>query len=106
MGRTLKRSMQCSLGILLLTLVCDVNAAEASATYLRVKNVPQGNVVWIRSAPAYSSKRIGQLPYDARHVRSYGCQRLTIDRWCKVRYLGVRGWVSQRYLAVDRSKKV
>ncbi len=83
-----------------------VSLAAQSASYVKVTGLPVGRVVWVRSKPVPSAKRVGFLPATARHIRSYGCERLVASGWCQVRYRGTRGWVSKRYLKPDTAQRV
>ena len=73
----------------------------ADSSWFRVKNVRPGSVVWVRSGPAVTYKRIGFLKAGSRHIRSLGCQKLGRSEWCNIIYRGTEGWVSKRYLAKD-----
>jgi len=77
-----------------------------SASYVKVTGLPVGRVVWVRSKPVSSAKRVGFLPATARHIRNYGCERSVASGWCQVRYRGTRGWVSKRYLKPDSAQRV
>ena len=74
--------------------------AAAASRYFKVVG-PVGKVVWIRSGPAWTFKRIGFLPARARHIGSTGCKALATGRWCRVQYRGTWGWVPRRNLARD-----
>lgn len=80
--------------------------AAQSASYVKVTGLPVGRVVWVRSKPVSSAKRVGFLPATARHIRSYGCEHFVASGWCQVRYRGTRGWVSKRYLKPDTAQRV
>ena len=84
----------------------SVSFAAQNASYVKVSGLSLGHVVWVRSEPVSSAKRIGFLPATARHIRSYGCKRFAASSWCDVRYRGTRGWVSQRYLKPDTAQRV
>lgn len=71
----------------------------------------------LRGEPASSGKRIGELPAGARGIEGKGCRgpsdigwdhlspdlrsAMSKERWCRVRWQGVEGWVSARYLRPD-----
>lgn len=94
-------------GLLALGLSQMAIAAEARAIgrFARVSGLPFGQVLWIRSAPDNSSKRIGFLPSNARHVRNFGCKPFTSGSWCELSYGGARGWAERRYLAADLARQ-
>ncbi|WP_425350531.1 SH3 domain-containing protein [Methylorubrum extorquens] len=83
-----------------------VGAAAQNASYVKVTGLSAGHVVWVRSEPMSSAKKLGFLPAKARHIRSYGCMRLAASGWCEVRYRGTRGWVSKHYLKPDTAQRV
>lgn len=63
----------------------------------RVTGVRQDDVLWIRSGPGTKYNKIGALPHNARcieHIERSG-------GWVKVRYRGLSGWCSSKYLASD-----
>jgi len=71
----------------------------------------------LRNEPSSSGKRIGELPAGARGIEGKGCRgpsdigwdhlspdlrsAMSKERWCRVRWQGVEGWVSARYLRPD-----
>ena len=71
----------------------------------------------LRSEPASSGKRIGELPAGARGIEGKGCRgpsdagwehlspdlrsAMSKERWCRVRWQGLDGWVSARFLRPD-----
>lgn len=92
--------------LLLMLPLASPSDASSNSGYVRVANVSPGDVVWLRSGPASTFKRVKPLPYNARHIRNYGCQAFETAKWCQVRYLGLLGWVSERYLIEEKTKKV
>ncbi|MBL8660921.1 MAG: SH3 domain-containing protein [Rhodospirillales bacterium] len=83
-----------------------------------VRGVAAGDVLNIRAEPSAAAAKVGEIPPDGRGIRNLGCQgeptfeqwqsmskaereRAGRQRWCKVRYRGVDGWVAGRYLAED-----
>ncbi|HEV7251740.1 MAG TPA: hypothetical protein VGN97_01375 [Mesorhizobium sp.] len=79
--------------------------AQIDASYVKVDRIAQGRVLWVRSGPGRNFKRIGFLPHNARHIRSYGCKEIGTGYWCEIRYRGTRGWASGRFLANDRARR-
>jgi hypothetical protein len=109
MGRLRICELGPCLGFGLLTLVLSQIAVaaqtDAIGRFVRVTELPFGQVLWMRSAPDYSSKRIGFLPANARHVRNFGCEPFASGTWCELGYLGTRGWAERRYLAADLARQ-
>jgi uncharacterized protein YraI len=82
------------------------NREKITAPYVKVEGLLQGRILWIRSGPGTQFRRIGFLRHNARDVRNYGCKQVLRGYWCEIRYRGVRGWASGKYLANDRSRRV
>lgn len=80
-------------------------AYAAESNYVKAKGLSPGHVLWLRSEPTGSSKRIGFLPYSARHIQNFGCERANSRHWCQVIYRGTRGWALKRYLTDDRDRR-
>lgn len=71
----------------------------------------------LRKEPATNGQRIGEIPAGARGIEGKGCRgpsdvawdhlspalraALAKERWCRVRWQGVEGWVSARFLRPD-----
>lgn len=92
--------------------------AEADGPdFYRIKDVPAGDTLAIRSAPNARAAKLGNIPPNGSCIRNLGCKggpsfkaftelspleqakRLKRNpRWCKVEYQGVTGWVAGRYL--------
>lgn len=67
-----------------------------------------------RAEPASTGRRIGEIPAGAKGLENKGCRgasdvawdhlkeeiraAMAKERWCRVRYLGLEGWVSARFL--------
>lgn len=105
LATTLARALAIGAAALVL-LAADAAPLHAAAKYVRVTNVSPGKVTWMRAGPGTSFKRVKPLPYDTRHIWSYGCRRVAFQQWCQVRHLNVRGWVSGRYLVGERTRKI
>lgn len=94
--------------------------AEASGPdFYRVVGVTGNDVLNIRVEPRAGARKIGQIPANARHIRSLGkCvggmtysqwqsatpaerSRAKFRRWCQVAWRGAQGWVNAGYLAED-----
>ncbi len=96
------------------------HAREAGATadgpdYFRVTGVTEGAVLNMRSGPGTEYPKVGTIGSDADGIRNLGCagglsfaewQKATPeqreasrhDRWCRVSYKTVEGWVAGIYL--------
>lgn len=71
----------------------------------------------LRKEPATNGQRIGEIPAGARGIEGRSCRgpsdvawdhlspalraALAKERWCRVRWQGVEGWVSARFLRPD-----
>ena len=100
-----KLAMISVVALIALGLSAPHSPSTAEPTWFRVKDVRPGSVLWVRSGPAVSFKRIGLLPYNARHIRSFGCKKVGRGTWCRVLYRHTKGWVSKNYLKRDRKRR-
>lgn len=71
----------------------------------------------LRKEPASNGKRIGEIPAGTRGIEGKGCRgpsdigwehlspdlrnAMSKDRWCRIRWQGLDGWVSARFLRPD-----
>lgn len=86
--------------------------------YYAVSGVAGGDVLNIRARPSANAAKIGEIPHDGRGIQNLGCQggptfaewqtmsksereQAGRQRWCKIRYRGVDGWVAGRFLTED-----
>lgn len=84
--------------IILVLLFLGIPTAVAE-TY-RVNGVVSGDVLNIREEPSSESKKIGSIPPSSKGIEKLGpCE----SGWCKIRYNGVTGWSSMKYLAREAS---
>jgi len=108
------------LRILTLLAAVALGAGAALATadgpdYFRVVGVASNDVLNIRSEPNASAPKIGSIPPGADGVRNLGCEggmsfaewevatpaereAAAHNRWCRIVYGGVEGWVAGRFL--------
>ncbi|MFK8251738.1 SH3 domain-containing protein [Ancylobacter terrae] len=79
-----------------------------------VQGVAAGEILTVRSRPDTSARVVGHLPANARDLSNLGCNTPSFERWlamtpaqknaaaanrwCKVHYRGLTGWVRGRYL--------
>lgn len=90
---------------LLGSIAGGVAEARPAAFFVKVDGVTPGHVAWIHARPIVSSKRIGFLPWKARHVRSFGCSLENRAGWCRIKSLGTQGWVVNRLLKRDTARR-
>jgi len=105
------------LGLVLQNL-CTVATADGGPDYYAVTGVAANGVLNIRAEPSVESRKVGEIPHDARALQNLGCtggpsfaewlkmteaerKQAGRNRWCKVRYRGIVGWVAGRYLMED-----
>ena len=107
------------LAVILAYSVPDFAHAEADGPdYYAVTGVATDDVLNIRAGPSAASAKIGQIPPDGRHLRNLGCRggpsfaqwqrmdeaqrrRAARQRWCKISYQGIEGWVAGRFVKED-----
>lgn len=92
------------LGLVLQT-ICTLAAADGGPDYYAVTGVAANGVLSIRAEPSAESRKVGEIPYDARGLQNLGCTggpnfaewlKMTVterkragrNRWCKVHYRG------------------
>lgn len=79
-----------------------------------VQGVAAGDRLVMRSRPSTSGRMVGHLPANARDLTNLGCNTPSFEqwlamteaqknaaaanRWCRVSYRGLTGWVRGRYL--------
>ncbi|MCT8972607.1 SH3 domain-containing protein [Microbaculum marinisediminis] len=103
----------------LLFVAASIQSAFGEADgpdFFRVVNVAADDALNIRTAPDADADRIGAIPPDTDGVRNLGCQgglgfaewekatpaereAAARNRWCRVSWGGVEGWVAARFLA-------
>ena len=62
--------------------------------YADVKGIKIGDELTIRSKATTKSRRVGGLPYNAKHIEIIDC----VNGWCNIRFKGLEGWVFDKYL--------
>jgi uncharacterized protein YraI len=82
-------------------------SANKGPTYTLARvDHPDGYPLNVRSNPYFNYNIIGTLPSDASGIKVYSCQAVENDdetrRWCLIHYKELQGWVSAKYLSVDR----
>jgi len=107
------------LAILPVALLGAVTPAAAEADgpdFFRVTGVAAEDVLNIRAEPSASARKIGEIPPNADGIRNLGCQgglsfteweaanrqereASQRNRWCRIAFCGVQGWVAGRFLA-------
>lgn len=101
-----------------LLVVCAIATADGGPDFYAVTGIAADGGLNIRAEPSARSRKIGEIPHDARGLQNLGCtggpsfaewlkmseaerKRAGRDRWCRVRYQGILGWVAGRYLMED-----
>jgi uncharacterized protein YraI len=85
---------------LVLTVALSSNVlatADGPDTY-DVTGVAANDVLNIRAEPSYRSAKIGEIPHNGRGLENLGCKGALPNRWCRINYQGVEGWVSGKFL--------
>lgn len=113
---------QTALWAIVVTLAPGFVWSDASGPdHFRVVGVAPDDVLNIRSEASASAVKIGEIPYDGRGLRNFGCiggmsfpewerassaerQQARRRIWCDVEFRGVRGWVAGWYLREDHSE--
>jgi hypothetical protein len=109
-------------GLVALFLISQVPShAEASGPdFFRAKGLPAGQSLSLLQSPQRTSAVLIQIPADAHCLKNLGCQGgLSLEeftslsheaqqarlfenpRWCRVEFLGTRGWIDGRFLQED-----
>ncbi len=98
-----------------LLMPASLSAEADGPDFFRVTGVSDGGALNIRAGAGVSHARLGQIPADGDGIRNLGCTgglsyadwveasateqaAAARNRWCKIRYRGVEGWVAGRYL--------
>ena len=64
----------------------------------KVIDVPNDELLNIRSGPGLQSSILGVIPANGREIQMTGdCT----NNWCKIQYNGARGWVNRQFLQRD-----
>lgn len=121
-GRRRHRAPMAALAMAVLAMAVAAPApARATADgpdYYAVAGVAAGRSLAIRAEPSAAGRRIGAVPHDGRGLANLGCrggptfaewqrmsasqqERARRQRWCKIRYQGIEGWVAGWHLAED-----
>lgn len=105
-----------ALAAILACVVPGMARADADGPdYYAVTGVAADDVLNVRAGPSAASAKIGEIPPDGRHLRNLGCQgapsfaqwqamaeadrrQAARQRWCKIRYQGIEGWVAARFV--------
>lgn len=82
-----------ALAICLMLVTPTVDAAS-----LRVIDTARNDVLNVREYPSVAAPIVGFIPPDGRGIAHDGEFH---ENWLFVRYRGVRGWVSRRFVAPD-----
>lgn len=82
-----------------------------------VTGVSKNDTLNIRSMPNSESTQIGEIPYNGVNIQNLGCNDVPLsrwlqmnereqgeassNRWCKIEYQGISGWVHGKFLKED-----
>ena len=115
--RRLRGIARASLCLVVLAWQAAFATADGPDHYA-VDGVAPGASLTVRAGPSAESDPIGEIPHDGRRLRNLGCQggptfaeweRMSESereaarkqRWCKVAYRGLEGWVPGWLLRED-----
>ncbi len=88
--------------IVVATIHTTATATAPVPDYWHIKGVKPNDTLSIRTQPNHKSKKIGEIPHDARCIQNLTRNDLRCggykNGWCKVAYGYVAGWVSDKYL--------
>ncbi len=109
---------------LIVTFVASATVAPARADadgpdYWNVVGVAADDVLNIRAEPSASARIVGTIPSGTVGLRSHGCkgglsfaewEKAPLaeraagrrNRWCRISYRGMKGWVAGRFLGEGR----
>lgn len=75
-------------------------SAQDGRAFFRVVQLTRKQVLSIRERPDASAPLVGDIPWNARHVRGSGCTNDTPSgrTWCRVKHGRVVGWTRRYYL--------
>ena len=88
------------LRIAALVLALSAGAALAAPEFFRVADLQRGAVLTIRERPDVEAPAVGEIPWNGRRIRGFGCTTDTPSgrTWCRVKYGNTVGWARRRYL--------
>jgi LysM repeat protein len=67
-----------------------------------VVKVGEKDMLWIRSEPRISSKRMGGIPHNGTEIQITGEEKMVKNIiWVPIKYRGIKGWVNRGYLEKD-----
>jgi hypothetical protein len=74
-------------------------ALSDDVVFLKVVDVKKGDTLSIRESTSYKSRKIGKIPANESCV-AYLSEKKDVgsQKWVKITYKGVQGWVNLRYL--------
>lgn len=101
---------------LLFALAAGAEAEADGPDYFKVTDVAANDVLNIREMPDAAAAKIGEIAPDADGIRNLGCEgglsfaewqaasteereAARHQRWCRISFDGVEGWVAGRFLA-------
>ena len=86
-----------------LALALSAGAALAEPEFFRVADLQRGAMLTIRERPDAEAQAVGEIPWNGRRIRGFGCTTDTPSgrTWCRVKYGPAVGWARRRYLQPD-----
>ena len=104
--------------LLVVLVAASVATADGGPDYWRVKDLPAGQTLTVREQPSSEAPAVGEIPAGGRDIKNLGCQNAPSftewakmseaerqaaaqQRWCKVGFGAVEGWVNGRQLVED-----
>ena len=78
----------------LLFVTVSLSATVDGPDYFSIRGIAHGDFLKMHSQPNQHSLGVQGIPPNAFCIKNFGCNK----GWCKVSYLGVTGWVDEKYL--------
>lgn len=90
------------IGLIVFAFLCSAGlflagSDRADAETWRVIDIDPAKRLHMREKPTTRSRVLGYIPGSARGLKGGSCNQ----KWCKLEYGGVIGWVYKRYLTAD-----
>ena len=75
--------------------------ADEKDVLFRVKNVEDGDVLYVREEPDTKAKIVGAIPGGAKEIRLLRQRKDTASDWKRVTYRDTKGWVEASFIETD-----
>ena len=76
--------------------------ANDENTSFRVKDIEEGDVLYVHDEPDAKAKIVGALPSDAKEIRLLRQKKDASADWKRVSYRDIKGWVPTSSIEVDQ----